>query len=67
MKDLGEANMIIRMQIIKYLHLKILKIDQKVYIQNLLESKEMSSYHLIFLLIKVSFTIFIDQVDNNFL
>ncbi len=44
-KDLGEAKVIIEWEITKDLEAKILKIDQKVYIRDLLESEGMSSCH----------------------
>lgn len=45
MKDLGEAKVIIGWEITRDLKAKTLKIDQKAYIRDLLESEGMSSCH----------------------
>lgn len=52
-KDLGEAKTIIGWEITRDLQAETLKIDQKKYIQDLLESEGMSSCHPIVFLIKV--------------
>lgn len=65
MKDLREAKTIIEQEITKDLYIKTLKIDQKVYIRDLLESKKMSFCHPIVFPIKVLSTIPMDQVDDN--
>lgn len=42
-----------------------LKIDQKIYIRDLLEAKKMTSCHITFLLITTGSFIFIDQAGND--
>lgn len=44
MKDLGDTKTIIRWEITYGLLVETLKIDQKIYIKDLLESEEISSY-----------------------
>lgn len=57
--------MIIDWEITRDLHAKILKIDQKAYIQNFLKSEEMSSCYPTILPMKVSSTVPMDQVGND--
>ena len=63
MKDLGEAKTIIRWEITW--RESTFKIDQKEYIQDLLEPKKMISYHLNVFLVKKSFTLFINQAGDH--
>lgn len=65
MKNLGKIKVIIKWESTKDLYVKILKIDQKIYIQDLLKTKNMSSYYLIILLIKTVSTIPMNQASNN--
>ena len=44
-KDLGEAKTIIGLEITRDLQVRTMKIDQKCYIRDLLESEKMSLYH----------------------
>lgn len=53
-KDLGEVKKIIRWEITR--KKDIFKIDQKRYIQDLLESKRMTSYYPTILLVKTGST-----------
>ena len=63
MKDLGETKKIIEWEIIQ--EKCILKIDQKRYIWDFLESKGMTSCHATVLPIKASSTLVLDQVKDN--
>ena len=64
MKDLGEAKKIIGWEITRDLKVGTLKIDQKQYIRNLLESKGMTSCHPTILLVKSGSTLFLDQTGD---
>lgn len=64
-KDLRKAKIIIQWENTRDLQAKTLKINQKAYIQDLLESEEMTSYHSTVLPIKAAFTIMIDQVGDD--
>ena len=64
MKDLGEAKKIIGWEITRDLKAGTLKIDQKRYIQDLLESEEMNSYHPNVPPVKAGSTLFLDQVGD---
>ena len=61
MKDIDEAKTIIRWEITQKLSVGTLKIDQKGYIQDLFESKEMTSCYPTVLLVKACFSFFLDQ------
>ena len=63
-KDLGEAKTIIGWEIEQDLQARILKINQKSYIYNLLEAKKMSSCHPIVFPIKVGFTLLLNQARD---
>lgn len=65
MKDLREIKMIIRQEITQDLIIDTLKIDQKKYIQDFLETKKMIFCHLIVLSVKIGSTFFLDQVGNH--
>ena len=65
MKDLGEAKKIIGWDITRDLKADTLKIDQKRYIQDLLESKGMTSYHSTVLPVKAGSTLFLDQAGDH--
>lgn len=64
MKNHDKAKIIIEWQIKQNLQAGILKIDQKSYIYNLLEAKEISLYHPIVILIKVGSTLSLNQDEN---
>ena len=64
MKDLSEAKKIIGWEITRDLKADTLKIDQKRYIQDLLESEEMTSCHRSILLVKAGSTLFLDQAGD---
>ena len=63
MKDLGEAKKIIGWEIIR--EKSILKIDQKGYIRDLLESEGMISNHATVLPVKVGSTLVLNQVEDH--
>ena len=63
MKDLGEAKKIIGWEITR--EKNILKIDQKEYIRDLLESEGMTSCHATGLPVKIGSTLILDQVENH--
>ena len=65
MKDLGEAKKIIRWEITRDLKAGTLKINQKGYIRDLLESEGMTSCHLTVLLVKAGSTLFLDQAGSH--
>ena len=65
MKDLGEAKAIIEWEITQNIEAETLKIDQKGYIQDFLESDGMGSYHPTIFLVKAGLTLTFDQVDNH--
>lgn len=65
MKDLGEAKTIIGWETTQDLSAGTLKIDQKAYIQDLLESEGMTSCHPIVLLIKAGSALFLDQAGDH--
>ena len=65
MKDLDETKKIIGWEITRDLKAAILKIDQKEYIQDFLESKEMTSCHPTILLVKAGSTLFLNQVGDH--
>lgn len=65
MKNLGKIKVIIEQKSTRDLQVKILKIDQKTYIQDLLKTKNMSSCYLTIFLIKTVSTIPINQISNN--
>lgn len=65
MKDYVKTKTIIRYTIIWDLLAETLKIDQKVYIQDLLESKRMTLCHLTVLPVKASLALFVDQTDDH--
>ena len=65
MKDLGEAKKIIRWEITQDLKSGTLKIYQKRYLKDLLESKKMTLYHLTILPVKVGSTLFLDQANDH--
>lgn len=60
MKNLGKAKTIIKQEIIRDMKVKTLKIDQKRYIQDLLEAEKITLCHTTILLIKFRFFICID-------
>ena len=64
MKDLVEAKKIIGWEITRDLKVAILKIDQKKYIRDLLESKGMTSCHPTVLLVKTGSSLFLDQAGD---
>ena len=63
LKDLGEAKKIIGWEIIR--EKDILKIDQKRYIRDLLESKGMISCHATVIPVKAGFSLVLDQVEDQ--
>ena len=65
MKDLGEAKAIIGWEITRDIQAGTLKIDQKGYIRDLLESESMSPYHPTILPVKAGSTLTLDQVDDH--
>ena len=65
MKDLGEAKKIIGWEITRELKVGTLKIDQKDYIQDLLESEGMTSCHPTVFLVKAGSTLFLDQAGDH--
>lgn len=65
MKDLGEAKVFIGWEITRDLQAKSLKIDQKTYIRDLLESEGMSSCHPNVVPMKAGSTILMDQVGDD--
>lgn len=65
MKDLGEAKIIIGWEIIRVMEAGMLKINQKRYIQDLLEARKMISYHATVFFIKAGSFIYINQADND--
>ena len=65
MKDLGEAKKIIRWEITRDLKAGTLKINQKGYIRDLLESERMTSCYLTVLLVKAGSTLFLDQAGDH--
>ena len=65
MKHLGEAKKIIGWEITRDLKAGTLKIDQKRYIRDLLESKGMTSCHSTVLLVKAGSTLFLDQAGDH--
>ena len=65
MKDLGEVKTIIGWEITQDLATVTLKIDQKGYIQDLLESKGMTSCHPTVLPVKAGSNLFLDQAGNH--
>lgn len=60
MKDLGKTKTIIGWEILQDFSAGILKIDEKRYIRDFLESKKMASCHLTVLSVKAGFTFFLD-------
>lgn len=66
MKDLGKAKTIIGWEITQDIQAGTLKINQKGYIQDLIESEEISLYYLIILPIKTDSTLTLNQVGNLF-
>ena len=64
-KDLKEVKTIIGLVITRDFVANTLKIDQKKYIQDFLESKGMTSYHLTVFLVKTGPIFFLDQVSNH--
>ena len=60
MKDLGEAKKIIRWEITR--EKSILKVDQKGYIRDLLESEGMTLCHATVFPVKAGSTLILDQV-----
>lgn len=64
MKDLGEAKTIIGWKITQDLTAGTLKIDQKEYIRDLLESEGMTSCHPTVLPVKAGSSFFLDQVGD---
>lgn len=65
MKDLREAKTIIGWEITCDLQARTLKIDQKGYIQDLLDSEGMSLCHLTVLPMKASSTLALDQAGDH--
>ena len=65
MKDLGEGKKIIGWEITRDLKAGTLKIDQKEYIRDLLESEGMTSCYPTVLLVKASSTLFLDQAGDH--
>lgn len=65
MKDLGKVKKIIRWGITQDFGIGTLRIDQKGYIQDLLEFKGMTSCHPTILPVKVGSTLFLNQVNNH--
>lgn len=65
MKDLGEAKTIIGWEITRDLQAKTLKIDQKGYIRDLLESEGMSSCHPTVLPMKAGSSLTLDQAGDH--
>ena len=65
MKDLSEVRKIIGWEITQDLKTGTLKIDQKRYIQDLLESEGLTSYHATILPVKVGSTLFLEQVSDH--
>ena len=65
MKDLGEVKTIIGWEIIRDLAAGTLKIDQKRYIQDLLESEGMTLCHLTILPVKTGSTFLLDQIGDH--
>ena len=64
MKDLGEVKTVIGWEITRDLAIGTLKIDQKGYIQDLLESEGMTFCHPTVLPVKAGSTLFLDQADD---
>lgn len=65
MKDLSKVKKIIGWEINRDLVVDILKIDQKSYIQDLFDIKEITSCHPTILLVKTGSTLFLDQVGDH--
>ena len=63
-KDLGKDKTIIEKKIIQNFLVSTLKIDQKKYIQDLLESKKKTLCYPIVFLVKACSTFFLDQLDD---
>lgn len=66
MRDLGEAKTIIGWEITRDLQAGTLKIDQKAYIRDLLESEGMSSCHPTVLPMKAGSSLILDQAGDHF-
>lgn len=66
MKDLGKAKKIIGWEITQNLVTGTLNINQKGYIQNLLEFKEMTFYYPTILPVKATPAFFLDQASNHY-
>lgn len=64
MKDLGEAKTNIGWEITWDILARTVKIDQKRYIRDIFESKEMTLCHLTVFLVKTYFILFIDQLSE---
>ena len=65
MKDLGEAKAIIGWEITRDIQAWTLKINEKGYIRDFLESKGMSSCHPTIVPVKAGLTLTFNQVDNH--
>ena len=67
MKDLGEAKTIIGWEITQDFQVETIKIDQKRYIQDFLESEGMSSYHPTVFSMKTGSFLTLDQAGDHLL
>ena len=67
MKNLKKTKTIIGWEITQDLQVETMKIDQKNYIQDLLESKKMSLCYLTVLSMKASLFFTLDQAGNHLL
>ena len=65
MIDLNEAWIIIELQVIWDWARQILQIDQKTYIQTILEKEEMTNCKSVLISMKSQFFIMLDKSDNN--
>lgn len=65
MKDLDEAKIIIKWEITEDLEVRTLKIDQKAYIQDPLESERITLFYSTIPLIKTSLALFLDQINDH--
>ena len=63
-KDLGEVKTIIRWQVTRDLRAGMLKIDQSVFIHDLLESENMTEYNAVAILMKAGCFIEMQEADD---
>ena len=65
MKDLNEAKTIVGLEITRDFSAGTLKINQKRYVQDLLEFKRMTSYHPTVFQVKSGSSLFLDQTKDH--